>query len=170
MTINMSDSLVFSLWKIDNIRFTIITIRKYTLQFPKGCTTPGFLVLHHLLELAQTHVHWGGDAIHVYSHYCAPSVRTLSFCTNEALMAHNSSSSPLSSFWQPPFYFLFLWIGLLSVSHVSGIILCLSFGTNISLSRVSSRFIHAMAWNRIAFLFCAWVLSCVQTLLIPHGL
>ena len=27
------------------------------------CNTPGFAVLHHLPELAQTHVHWVGDAI-----------------------------------------------------------------------------------------------------------
>ena len=27
------------------------------------CGTPGFPVLHHLLELAQTHVHWVSDAI-----------------------------------------------------------------------------------------------------------
>ena len=27
------------------------------------CSTPGFLVLHHLQELAQTHVHWVSDAI-----------------------------------------------------------------------------------------------------------
>ena len=27
------------------------------------CSTPGFPVLHHLLELAQTHVHWVDDAI-----------------------------------------------------------------------------------------------------------
>ena len=28
----------------------------------KNCSTPGFPVLHCLLELAQTHVHWVGDA------------------------------------------------------------------------------------------------------------
>ena len=28
---------------------------------PMDCSTPGFPVLHHLLELAQTHVHWVGD-------------------------------------------------------------------------------------------------------------
>ena len=28
-----------------------------------GCSTPGFPVLYHLLELAQTHIHWVGDAI-----------------------------------------------------------------------------------------------------------
>ena len=27
------------------------------------CITPGFSILHHLLEWAQTHVHWVGDAI-----------------------------------------------------------------------------------------------------------
>ena len=27
------------------------------------CSMPGFPVLHHLLELVQTHVHWVGDAI-----------------------------------------------------------------------------------------------------------
>ena len=27
------------------------------------CSTPGFAVLHHLLEFAQTHVHWVGNAI-----------------------------------------------------------------------------------------------------------
>ena len=27
------------------------------------CSTPGFSVLHYLLEFAQTHVHWVGDAI-----------------------------------------------------------------------------------------------------------
>ena len=30
---------------------------------PMDCSMPGFLVLHHLPELAQTHVHWVGDAI-----------------------------------------------------------------------------------------------------------
>ena len=34
-----------------------------TLCDPMDCSTPGFLVLHHLLKLAQTHVHWVGDAI-----------------------------------------------------------------------------------------------------------
>ena len=30
---------------------------------PLNCSTPGFPVLHHLLEFAQTHVHWVSDAI-----------------------------------------------------------------------------------------------------------
>ena len=32
-----------------------------TLHDPVDCRTPGFPVLHHLPELAQTHVHWVGD-------------------------------------------------------------------------------------------------------------
>ena len=34
-----------------------------TLCNPIDCSTPGFPVFHHLLELAQTHVHWVGDAV-----------------------------------------------------------------------------------------------------------
>ena len=34
-----------------------------TLWNAMDCNTPGFPVLHHLLEFVQTHVHWVGDAI-----------------------------------------------------------------------------------------------------------
>ena len=34
-----------------------------TLCNPMDCNTPGFPVLQHLLEFAQTHVHWSGDYI-----------------------------------------------------------------------------------------------------------
>ena len=34
-----------------------------TLCHPIDCSTPGFPVLHHLPELAQTHVHWVDDVI-----------------------------------------------------------------------------------------------------------
>ena len=49
-------------WEVKKIRHSV----------PKSCTTPcdpmdcsmpSFPVLHHLLELTQTHVHWVGDAI-----------------------------------------------------------------------------------------------------------
>ena len=38
---------------------------------PMNCSTPGFPVLHHLPEFAQTHVHWAGDAIQL-SRLCHP--------------------------------------------------------------------------------------------------
>ena len=36
-----------------------------------GCSTPGFPVLHYLLEFAETNVHWVGDAIQ-QSHHPLP--------------------------------------------------------------------------------------------------
>ena len=43
-----------------------------TLCDPKDCSTPGFPVLHNLLEFAQTHDHWVSDAIPP-SHHLSPS-------------------------------------------------------------------------------------------------
>ena len=39
-----------------------------TLCDPTDCSTPGFPFLHHLQELAQTHVHWVSDAIQSSHH------------------------------------------------------------------------------------------------------
>ena len=46
-----------------------------TLCDPVDCSTPGFPVLHHLLELAQTHFHWVGDAIQPSHRLSSPSPR-----------------------------------------------------------------------------------------------
>ena len=43
-----------------------------TFNHPMDCSTPGFPVLHHLLEFAQTHVHRVGDAIQS-SHPLSPT-------------------------------------------------------------------------------------------------
>ena len=43
-----------------------------TLFDPIDCSTPGFPVLHYLLEFAQTHVHWVSDA-NQPSHPLSPS-------------------------------------------------------------------------------------------------
>ena len=45
------------------IRILLFTQSCLTLFNPMDCSTPGFPVLHHLLELAQTHVHCVSDAI-----------------------------------------------------------------------------------------------------------
>ena len=44
-----------------------------TLCNPIHCSTPGFLVLHHLLELAKIHVHRVGDAIQLFHPLSSPS-------------------------------------------------------------------------------------------------
>ena len=40
---------------------------------PMDCSTPCFFVLHHLLELAETHVHWVGNAIQPFHPLLSPS-------------------------------------------------------------------------------------------------
>ena len=50
-----------------------------TLCDPMDCSTPGFLVHHQLLELAQTYVHWVSDAIQQSHPLSAPSLPTSTF-------------------------------------------------------------------------------------------
>ena len=45
---------------------------------PMDCSTPGFPVLHHLLEFVQTHVHWVGDAVQPSRPLSRPSAFNLS--------------------------------------------------------------------------------------------
>ena len=44
-----------------------------TLCYPMDCSTPGFPVLHYLLEFVQTHVHWVSDAIQPSHPLLSPS-------------------------------------------------------------------------------------------------
>ena len=57
-------------WKIislaycmSSVQFNSVTQSCLTLCNPMECSTPGFSIRHQLPELAQTHVHWVGDAI-----------------------------------------------------------------------------------------------------------
>ena len=49
---------------IGSLEFSSVTQSCPTLCDPTDCSMPGFPVHHQLLELAQTHVHQVGDAIH----------------------------------------------------------------------------------------------------------
>ena len=60
-----------------------------TLCNSMDCSTPDFTVLHQLLELAQTHIHWVGEAIQTIS----SSVIPFSFC----LQSFSASGSFLTS-------------------------------------------------------------------------
>ena len=55
-------SLVFN-WRWYCCYCCSVTKSRLTLWDPMDCSTPGFLHLHYLPELAQTHVHWVHDAI-----------------------------------------------------------------------------------------------------------
>ena len=50
-----------------------------------SCSAPGFPVLHHLLEFAQTHVHWVGDAIQPSHLLSAPSSLGLNLSQHQGL-------------------------------------------------------------------------------------
>ena len=49
------------------------------------CSTPGFQVLHHLPELAQTHIHWVRDAIQSSHPLSFPSLPVFSLSQHQGL-------------------------------------------------------------------------------------
>ena len=56
-----------------------------TLCDPIDCSTPDFPVLHHLLELAQTHVRWASDAIQLSHPLSNPSPPALNLSQHQGL-------------------------------------------------------------------------------------
>ena len=58
---------------------------------PMDCSTPG-AVLHQLLELAQTHVHWGGDAIQSSHPLSSPSLPAFNLSPHQGLVQWLGSS------------------------------------------------------------------------------
>ena len=70
-----------------------------TLCNPMDCSTPGFTVLHYLLEFAQFHVHWVSDAIQP-SHSLLPlSPPVLNLSQNQGLFQWVSSLHQVSKYW-----------------------------------------------------------------------
>ena len=65
-----------------------------TLCDPVVCSTPGCTVQHQLLELAQTHVHWDGDAIQPSQSLSSPSPPDFS-------LSQHKSQLFASVFWWP---------------------------------------------------------------------
>ena len=55
-----------------------------TLCDPMNCSTPGFPVHHQLPELAQTHVHWVGDAIQPSHPLSSPSPPALNLSQHQS--------------------------------------------------------------------------------------
>ena len=62
-----------------------------TLCDPMDCSTLGFPVLHHLLELSQTHVHWGSDAVQP-SHPLSSLSSTFNLSQHQGIFQWISSS------------------------------------------------------------------------------
>ena len=57
------------------------------------CSTPGSSVLHHLLELAQTHVHWVSDVIQPSHPLSPPSPLVLNLSQHQSLPVSQFSTS-----------------------------------------------------------------------------
>ena len=56
-----------------------------TLCDPMDCSTPGFSVLHHLPEFAQTHIYWVNDAIQPSHPPSSPSPLALNLSQHQGL-------------------------------------------------------------------------------------
>ena len=63
-----------------------------TLCDPMDCSMPGFLVLHHLLQLIQTHVHWVSDTTQPSHPLSSPSPPAFNFSQHQGLFKWVSSS------------------------------------------------------------------------------
>ena len=71
-----------------------------TLCDPMGCSTPGFPVLHHLPELAQTLVHWVGDSIQPSSPLSSPSSTAFNLAQHQGLFQWIGSSHQVAKVWE----------------------------------------------------------------------
>ena len=67
-------------------QFSSVTQSCLTLRDPMDCSTPGFPVHHQLLELAQTHVHWVGDAIRLSHPLSSPSPPAFNLSQHQGLL------------------------------------------------------------------------------------
>ena len=63
-----------------------------TLCDPMDCSTPGFPVLHYLLEFSQTHVHWVDDTIQLSHLLSPPFPHALNLSQQQGLFQWVSSS------------------------------------------------------------------------------
>ena len=72
-------------------KFSSVTQSCPTLCSPMDCSTPGFPVHHQLPELAQTHVHWVGDAIQPTYPLSSPSLPVFNLSQHQGLFQWVSS-------------------------------------------------------------------------------
>ena len=84
-----------SLWpeklKLFTIQFSSVAQLYPTLCDPMDCSTPGLPVHHQLSELAQTHVHWFGDAIQPSHSLSSPSPPAFNLSQHQGLFKWVSS-------------------------------------------------------------------------------
>ena len=82
---------------------------------PMGCSMPGFPVHHQLLEFAQIHVHWVGDAIQPSHPLWPPFLPALNLSQHQALFQWVGSSHQVAKVLElqvqhQSFQWIFRWI------------------------------------------------------------
>ena len=81
------------------IQFSSIAQSCLTLCDRINCSMPVFPVHHKLLDLAQIHVHWVGDAIQPSHPLSSPSPPSLNLSQNQGLFTWVSSSHQVVKYW-----------------------------------------------------------------------
>ena len=78
------------------IQFSSVTQSCLSPCDPMNCSTPDLPVHHQLLEVAQTHVHWVGDAIQPSHPLSSPSPPAFNLSQHQGLFQWVSSSYPMA--------------------------------------------------------------------------
>ena len=90
-------------FQFSSVQFILVAQSCLIFCEPMDCSTPGFPVHHQLLELAQIHIHWVGDAIQPSHPLLSPSPPAFNLSQHQGL---------------------FMWV---SFSHQGGKVLDLGF-------------------------------------------
>ena len=93
--------------------FSFVAQSCSTLCNPLDYSMPGFPVLHHLLELAQTHVHWVNDAIQPSYSLSSPS-SAFNLSQPQGLFQWVGSSHQVAKVLEPQHQSLHAYSGLIS--------------------------------------------------------
>ena len=93
--------------------FSFVAQSCSTLCDPMNCSMPGFPVLHHLPELAQTHIHWVNDAIQPSHSLSSPSP-AFNLSQPQGLFQWVGSSHQVAKVLKPQHQSLQAYSGLIS--------------------------------------------------------
>ena len=92
-------------------QFSSVTQSCPTLCYPMDCSMPGLPVHQQCPELAQTHVHWVGDAIQPSCPLLSPSLLALNLSQNLGLLQWVSTSHQVTKVFElQPQHQSFHWI------------------------------------------------------------
>ena len=128
------------------------------------CSTPGFPVYHQLLELAQTHVHWVGDAIQPSHPLSSPSPPAFNLSQHQGLFQWVSSLDQVAKVLELQLqHQSFQWIFRIDWYMATGKTIALTKWTFVSkvmslLFTVLSRFVIAFL-PRSKHLLISWLQS-----------